>query len=192
MKNKNGNVAVVAIIIMIVATTASVITWFAATKTQAPATQTANDVTKLTEPIKSSEIDLPSISEDAIKNTDTSTQPAIAKPGSALSNNTVEPKAPQVNAKSAIILTIKSQSGKTLKGITCAVKADEGGKRMIPEVSKKSDSKGICSFQNLDPAFPYLVRVYWTDDESRVSDVSLSWIPAGTTVTREIIKPASM
>ena len=39
MKNKRGNVAVIAIIIVIVAITASVITWIVATKSQAPVQQ---------------------------------------------------------------------------------------------------------------------------------------------------------
>lgn len=93
------------------------------------------------------------------------------------------------NSKSAIALIIKDQDNKPLKGITCAVKADEGASKMIPEISQESNAKGECSFGNLNPAFPYLVRVYWTKDKSRVSDVSLSWIPAGTIATRAIIKP---
>lgn len=98
----------------------------------------------------------------------------------------------QVSQKVAIVFTVKDQKGKLLKGILCALKADEGKGRMIPEVSKKTGPNGQCSFQSLDPSFPYLVRVYWTSDRSRVSDVSLSWIPAGTTVTREIVKPIGM
>ncbi len=41
MKNKQGNVAVIALIVVIVAITASVITWLIATRTQAPAPQVA-------------------------------------------------------------------------------------------------------------------------------------------------------
>lgn len=121
----------------------------------------------------------------------TQTQTSTPAPDQSTATSQTSASA-QTNQKVGIVFTIKDQSGKILKGITCAVKADEGDHRMIPEVSEKSDSNGICSFKNLDPAYPYLVRVYWTEDKSRVSDVSLSWIPAGTIITRTIVKPANM
>lgn len=95
-----------------------------------------------------------------------------------------------VNNKVAILVTIKNSSGKLLKGIRCALKSnDENDTRMMPDVSMSSNSSGECHFSNLDSTRPYLLRVYWTEDKSRVTDLSLSFIDPGTTATRTIIKP---
>lgn len=95
-----------------------------------------------------------------------------------------------VNNKVAVLVTIKNGGGKLLKGIKCALKSNnENDTRMMPDVSITSNSSGECHFSNLDSTRPYLLRIYWTEDKSRVTDLSLSFIAPGTTATRTVIKP---
>jgi putative hemolysin len=95
-----------------------------------------------------------------------------------------------VNNKVAILVTIKNSSGKLLKGIRCALKSnDENDARMMPDTSMTSNSSGECHFSDLDSTRPYLLRIYWTEDKSRVTDLSLSFITPGTTAIRTVIKP---
>lgn len=104
----------------------------------------------------------------------------------------------QAEAKAAIVkkagvtATVKNQNGKRLKGIVCGIEtANKSNSMMVQVKSKKTNSKGKCSIKKLDASKSYVLRVYWTKDKSRVSMMSLGTIPAGTTATRVVVKPAA-
>jgi hypothetical protein len=92
---------------------------------------------------------------------------------------------------SAIDFTIKNKSGKIMSGVICQVLSDENGKldRMMEEITIRSDSQGKCIFQNLNPEFSYTVAIYWVQDYSKSSMVSLGKILAGNTETRTVTNP---
>jgi hypothetical protein len=105
----------------------------------------------------------------------------------------IEIQTPQPDPNVAIHFTVKDSEGKVLKNILCEVTTDNKTKtKMIVVDSKKTDAKGNCFFEKLDATKAYLVRVYWTTDKSRNSNISLGFIPAGTAETREVIKPSDM
>jgi len=99
----------------------------------------------------------------------------------------------QVDSRVAIHFSIENKNGKRLKNVLCEVTTNnKNNSKMIVKAAKKTDTNGNCFFEKLDSIDPYLVRVYWTDDKSRNSMISLSFIPAGATITRTIAKPQDM
>lgn len=122
-------------------------------------------------------------------NTPSQTVPAV------VSQPTTQPSdsqniANQNNDNVTIIFTLKNKEGKLLKGVTCDLMTNsKDNSKMATFLSKTSDDSGVCKFDKLSSLNPWLVAIYWSNDRSLTSHVSLSFLKPNTTESRTIIRP---
>lgn len=80
----------------------------------------------------------------------------------------------EINNKAEVLINIKDKNGNKLKDVRCdLMRGSDDDSRMVIAATVRSDLDGKCtlSVSNYDKS--YIVKVYWTEDMSRSSQVSI-------------------